>query len=156
MGARRKQISNFTGTGKTEVKSSCTIFHLMDSILMHLLCAPNCICSQIYFLICSLFFIYIYKEQYSLLLRLLRRTMLRNLLPRTTFVREEASRDEALRTTEWRASLRTLIFILQRVFFTLGARRHLRRCPEFLKQKKHFFEKLMSRRTTVFCISLIT
>ena len=79
-----------------------------------------------------------------------------NLLPRTTFVREEASRDEALRTTERRASLRTLTFILQRVFFTLGARRHLRRCPEFLKQKKHFFEKLMSRRTTVFCISLIT
>ena len=103
MGARIKQISNFTGTGKTEAKSSCIIFHLMDSILMHLLCAPNCICSQIYFLICSLFFIYIYKEQYSLLLRLLRRTMLRNLLPRTTFVREEASRDEALRTTERRA-----------------------------------------------------
>ena len=39
-------------------------------------------------------------------------TMLRNLLPRTTFVREEASRDEALRTTERRASLRTLTFIL--------------------------------------------
>ena len=78
---------------------------------MHLLCAPNCICSQIYFLI-AVYFSYIYKEQYSLLLRLLRRTMLRNLLPRTTFVREEASRDDALRTTERRASLRTLTFIL--------------------------------------------
>ena len=121
-----------------------------------IMCTELHLQSDLFFNLQFIFHIYIYKEQYSLLLRLLRRTMLRNLLPRTTFVREEASRDEALRTTERRASLRTLTFILQRVFFTLGARRKLRRCPEFLKQKKHFFEKLMSRRTTVFCISLIT
>ena len=74
----------------------CTELHLQSDLFFNL----------------QFIFLYIYKEQYSLLLRLLRRTMLRNLLPRTTFVREEASRDEALRTTERRASLRTLTFIL--------------------------------------------
>ena len=77
-----------------------------------IMCTELHLQSDLFFNLQFIFHIYIYKEQYSLLLRLLRRTMLRNLLPRTTFVREEASRDDALRTTERRASLRTLTFIL--------------------------------------------
>ena len=58
---------------------------------------------RIIFFNSAVHFSYIYKKHYSFLLRLLRRTLLYHLLPRTTFVREEASRDEALRTTERRA-----------------------------------------------------
>ena len=104
---------------------------------------------RIIFFNSAVHFSYIYKKHYSFLLRLLRRTLLYHLLPRTTFVREEASRDEALRTTERRAWNILLpfnsTFILYRVFSTLCARRHLRRYSKILKQKKHFFEKLMSR-----------
>ena len=105
----------------------CTELHLQSDLFFNL----------------QFIFLYIYKEQYSLLLRLLRRTMLRNLLPRTTFVREEASRDEALRTTERRAWNILLpfnsTFILYRVFSTLCARKHLRRYSKMLKQTKKTF-----------------
>ena len=66
-------------------------FHLQ---LIHSLCTELHLQSDLFF---------IYKEHYSLLLRLLRHSLLHHLLPRTTFVREEASHDEALRTTKRRA-----------------------------------------------------
>ena len=74
----------------------------MHSILIHLLCTELHLQLELFFN-SAVHFSYIYKENYSLLLRLLRRALLYHLLPRTTFVREEASRDEALRTTERRA-----------------------------------------------------
>ena len=95
---------------------------------------------RIIFFNSAVHFSYIYKKHYSFLLRLLRRTLLYHLLPRTTFVREEASRDEALRTTERRA-WNIYYHSLSSLFDPLRAK-HLRR---YLKTKKHFFEKLMSR-----------
>ena len=94
-------------------------------------------------------FSYIRRITNSLLLRLLRLALLNHLFPRTTFVKEEASRDIELRTTERRAWNTTLVFnstfILYRVFSTLCARSLLRRHSTILKQKKkHFFEKLYS------------
>ena len=106
---------------------------------------------RIIFFNSAVHFSYRYKEHYSFLLRLLRRTLLYHLLPRTTFVREEASRDEALRTT-WAKGMEHLLpfnstSVLYWVFSTLCARSI---CVDTRKQKKHFFEKLMSRWTTVF------
>ena len=94
-------------------------------------------------------FSYIRRITNSLLLRLLRQALLNHLFPRTTFVKEEASCDIELRTTEQRAWNTTLVFnstfILYRVFSTLCARSLLRRHSTILKQKKkHFFEKLYS------------
>ena len=90
-------------------------------------------------------FSYIRRITNSLLLRLLRQALLNHLFPRTTFVKEEASRDIELRTTERRAWNTTLVFnstfILYRVFSTLCARSLLRRHSTILK---HFFEKLYS------------
>ena len=94
-------------------------------------------------------FSYIRRITNSLLLRLLRLALLNHLFPRTTFVKEEASRDIELRTTERRAWNTTLVFnstfILYRVFSTLCARSLLRRHSTILTHtKKHFFEKLYS------------
>ena len=46
---QEKIDSNFTGIEKTQVKSSCTWFHLMDSILMHLLCTELHLQSDLFF-----------------------------------------------------------------------------------------------------------
>ena len=85
-------------------------------------------------------FSYIRRITNSLLLRLLRQALLNHLFPRTTFVKEEASCDIELRTTEQRAWNTTLVFnstfILYRVFSTLCARSLLRRHSTILKQKK--------------------
>ena len=120
----------------------------MDSILIHLLLTELRLQSDLFFN-SAVHFSYLRKITNSLPLRLLRRALLNHLFPRTTFVKEEASRDEELRTTERRAWNITLVFnstfILYRVFSTLCARSLLRRYSKILKQKKHFFEKLMSR-----------
>ena len=126
-----------------QVKSSCIRCHLMHFILIHLLGTELHLQLELFFLILQfIFHIYIrniiasFSDYFAGLL-------LYHLLPRTTFVREEASRDEALRTTERRAWNILLpfnsTFILYRVFSTLCARKHLRRYSKMLKQTKKTF-----------------
>ena len=104
-------------------------------------------------------FSYIRRITNSLLLRLLRQTLLNHLFPRTTFVKEEASCDIELRTTEQRAWNTTLVFnstfILYRVFSTLCARSLLRRHSTILKQKKNISLKNYIQMNDCVYISLI-
>ena len=89
---------------KTQVKSSCIRFHLMDSILIHLLCTELQLQSDLFFNSRSaVHFSYIRNIIASFSDYFAGLCYNYHLLPRTTFVREEDSRDEARRTTERRA-----------------------------------------------------
>ena len=86
-----------------QVKSSCIRFHLMHFILIHLLRTELHLQLELFFLILQFIFHIDIRNIIASFSDYFAGLLLYHLLPRTTFVREEASRDEALRTTERRA-----------------------------------------------------